>query len=389
MDENLTKVSELILNKQKEANIALKDDVKAQLDKMQLSVDGVKTDMKKNTAQLVAPVTTQGMILNSMKEEGYRTMSTATNGKRNHTMNLNAVILQPTNFTDGTAPVVLPFRESGVDKLEYAPSLFSELIAWGTTSSNIVDWIERKVKVDNAAMRAEGAIMGEGDLEYEEKNTRVKIISEMMKATNESLKDVDFLAGEINTELLGDLKNLLDIQIATGDGTGQNLLGIIPQATASDMTAFTALVPFANNADVLRVALNQIYVAGNGSFMPNYITMHPTDVTTLDLLKDPTTGLYIDVPFYDANKMILARVRIVQSTRVAIGTYLVGDFNRAKGFIRDALSIRIWDQNGTDPEHNRSTVTGNMRLALRIKTYDKLAFVTGNFATDKAALLKP
>ena len=65
---------------------------------------------------------------------------------------------------------------------------------------------------------------------------------------------------------------------------------------------------------------------------------------------------------------------------------MVGDFRRAKGFLRDALAIRIWDQNEADVLYNRSTITANMRLAFRIKTTDKKAFVTGDFATDKALL---
>jgi len=374
----------------------LQDITKAMLDKtgemhketsdklnvLQTNMDKMETELKKNA--IPTAKTVRGKLVQALKEKGYGEMLTNTAGTKDYTLNLNA-ITQPTNFTDGDAPVVLPFREAGVDKTVYAPTLVSDIITWGSTSSNMIDWIERTAKTDASEMRAENAIMKEGDLEYTERSVKVKILSEFMKATNESLKDVDFLAGEINSELLDDMKNLLEIQLMTGDGTGLNLLGIVPQASASDMTGFTGTVDEANEADVLRVALNQIFVAGNGSYQPTYILMHPTDVTRLDLLKI-VDGRYIDVPFYDGDTLKLARVPIIQSTRVTLGDYLVGDFKRAKGFLRDPLAIRIWDQNEDDVLYNRSTITANMRLAFRIKNTDKNAFVTGDFAVDKALL---
>lgn len=368
-----------MLDKSKEMNKAVED----KLDKLQTNMDVMEVEMKKNSMAPKA-TTVRGKLTEALKAKGYTDMLTNDAGTKDYTLNLNA-ILQPTNFVDGDAPVVLPFRETGVDKTVYAPTLVSDIIQWGTASSNMVDWIERTDKTDVAEMRAEGAIMKEGNLEYTEVSTKVKILSEFMKVTNESLKDVDFIASEINSELLDDLKNLLEAQLLTGTGVGLNLLGIIPQATASSMTAFAGTVDEANNADVLRVALNQIFVAGHGRYQPTYVLMHPTDVTTLDLLKI-TDGRYIDVPFYDGETLKVARVPIIQSTRVTLGDYLVGDFRRAKGFIRDPLAIRIWDQNEDDVLYNRSTITGNMRLAFRIKNTDKKAFVTGDFATDKAAL---
>lgn len=375
MEKNeLKEVSDVLLNKQKEANDILVG-----------RIDELETKLVKNSERKESPKTVKGMILNALKSAEYSKMLKNDLGMKD--LQLNA-IHQPTNFTDGDAPVVLPWREAGVDKDTYAPTLVSDIISWGTASSNMIDWIERTSKTDSSEMRAENAIMKEGDLEYEEKSTKVKILSEFMKATNESLKDVNFLASEINSELLDDLKNLLETQLMSGDGTGLNLLGIIPQATASDMTSFAGTVDAANNADVLRVVLNQIYVAGKGRFTPTYILMHPTDVTTLDLLKI-TDGRYIDIPFYDGEKMKVTRVPIIQSTRVTLGDYLVGDFKRYKGFIRDSLSIRVFDQSEDDALYNRSTITANMRLATRLKTYDKPAFVKGTFATDIALLETP
>ena len=178
---------------------------------------------------------------------------------------------------------------------------------------------------------------------------------------------------------------MLDTQLLSGDGTGANLLGIIPQSTAWAAGTFAAAVVSPNNADVLRVAINQIIIAGQGRWFPNYILMHPDDVAVLDLNKI-ADGRYIEIPYYDADGPAVIKVPILQNVGINQGDFLVGDFMKAKGFIRDALTIRIFDQNEDDPLYNRSTVTGNVRLAFRIKNQEKGAFVTGTFTTAISAL---
>jgi len=381
-------------------NKSMKDEFIAELNKttgaiegLQKNMDVVETKLIKNS--LHKQHTVRGGIAEELNSKDYQEFIKNMDSHKGSndfafTTKLmeNAIAIHdPTSFVAGAAPVVLPFRESGIDKAPVRPPVVSDIIAWGTTSSNMVDWIERTGKTNGVGTRAENAIMIQGDLEYTEVSTKVKIISEFMKVTNESLKDVSFLGSEINSELLSDIRILLDSQLLTGDGTGTNLLGIIPQAVTFAAGTFATSIIAPNNADVLRVAINQIILAGQGRWFPNYILMNPNDVADLDLHKI-TDGRYIEIPFYDADGPSVIKVPIIQNVGVAANSFLVGDFQKAKGFIRDALTIRIYDQNEDDPIYNRSTVTGNVRLAFRIKNQDKAAFVTGSFSTAITALTK-
>ena len=380
-------------------NKAMKDDFIDELTKTTAEIAGLQKNMdmvetKLIKANLQKHHTVKGGIVEILNGEKFQNFlkekDSNPKGGLSHTFETplieNAITIHdPTSFVAGDAPVVLPFREGGVDKAPVRPPVVSDIIAWGTTSSNMVDWIERTAKTDASASRAENAIMLQGDLEYTEVSTKVKILSEFMKVTNESLKDVAFLGSEINSELLSDLRVLLDTQLLSGDGTGANLLGIIPQSTAWAAGTFAAAVVSPNNADVLRVAINQIIIAGQGRWFPNYILMHPDDVAVLDLNKI-ADGRYIEIPYYDADGPAVIKVPILQNVGINQGDFLVGDFMKAKGFIRDALTIRIFDQNEDDPLYNRSTVTGNVRLAFRIKNQEKGAFVTGTFTTAISAL---
>ncbi len=360
---------------------------------LQKNIDVMETKMLKNNLEKTGSI--HGSIGDELhKNEFGDKLKVWDSRKGSNDFTFSTPIIQnqitihdPTSFVAGVAPVVLPFREAGVDKTPVRPPTVSDIIMWGTTTSNLVDWIERTDKTNGAATRAENATMLQGDLEYTEVSTKVKIISEFMKVTNESLKDVDFLAGEINSELLSDIRLLTDSQLLSGDGTGTNLLGIIPQATAFAAGTFALAIIAPNNADVLRVAINQIILAGQGRWFPNYILMNPDDVAILDLTKI-ADGRYIEIPYYDADGPSVIRVPILQNPGIAQDTFLLGDFSKAKAFIRDALTIRIFDQNEDDPLFNRSTITGNIRLAFRIKNQEKGAFVTGTFSTAITALTK-
>jgi hypothetical protein len=82
------------------------------------------------------------------------------------------------------------------------------------------------------------------------------------------------------------LKNV-ELTAYSGNGTAPNLNGIRTVATAFAAGTFAATVDNANQVDVLVVAMNQIKIAEQG--MPDYIFMHPSDVTALKLYKVSTT----------------------------------------------------------------------------------------------------
>jgi HK97 family phage major capsid protein len=229
---------------------------------MKEELEGVETKLKKQILNANnEPI--GSTILNILKDRDYQEKvinSISKGGSVDYSFNMKLIrnaIHQPANFGDGDAPVVLPFRELGVDKAPVRPPMVADLIQWGTTSRNMVDWIERTAKTNGAAARAEDALMTEGSLTYEEQSTKVKIMSEYMKVTKESLKDVEFLGSEINSELLSDLKLLVDTQLLSGDGTGANLKGILPQATAWAAGNFASSITKANAADVLRIGITK------------------------------------------------------------------------------------------------------------------------------------
>ena len=105
-----------------------------------------------------------------------------------------------------------------------------------------------------------------------------------------------------------------------------------------------------------------------------------TKIKVKELMTKNPISVPIDFTVEETAEVLLRHkingVPVIVNTGITAGTYLIGDFMRAKAFLRDALEIKVWDQNDTDAEKNLATVTANVRVAFRIKNQDAYAFVT-------------
>ena len=77
---------------------------------------------------------------------------------------------------------------------------------------------------------AEGAIAPEADVTFTDVDARVRKISAFYKANREQLEDVDSLATVLSKSLTYLISRRLERQVLVGDGVGENILGIVPQA---------------------------------------------------------------------------------------------------------------------------------------------------------------
>jgi hypothetical protein len=169
-----------------------------------------------------------------------------------------------------------------------------------------------------------------------------------------------------------------------GNGTPPNMNGVYTVATAFAAGSFANAIDNANEVDVLTVAMNQIAIANQDE--PNYILMHPTDVTRLLVTKlSATDKRYVDRLINVGSNLTLDGVPIIKTTLVTVGQYLVGDFTKATLFTKDGLNIMM-GLDGNDLTENTRTILAEMRGCVVVKNNDRTAFVKGVFATDKAAL---
>ena len=156
------------------------------------------------------------------------------------------------------------------------------------------------------------------------------------------------------------LQDKEEAQIVAGDGTGENLKGLITAATSYastyDASTDTLLDRLANAILQVRLA----HMTANG------IIMHPSDVNALRKIKDDD-GRYIFADPGSASIIAPWGVPIVESMNISAGHFCVGAFNQAAQlFDRQSATVDLSEHNEDNFVKNMVTIRVEERLALAI-----------------------
>ena len=289
-------------------------------------------------------------------------------------MTFNAAITTLTTDADGSAgDLASPYRVPGVNMIPNRELHLRDLITPGRTDSGVVEYVQETGFTNNAATVAEGAKKPESSIKFDLKNTNAKVIAHYVKASRQILSDAPQLASLIEGRLLYGLKYVEDAQILKGDGTGQNLLGIVPQATAYANSGVT--VTSEQQLDKVRLAMLQVQLA---EYAASGVVLNPIDWAVIETLKD-TTGRYIvGNPQGTADKRLWG-LPVVTSKAMDADKFLVGAFKLgAQLFDRWLARVEVATENEDDFVKNMVTILAEERLALAV--YRPQSFVFGDFA---------
>lgn len=232
-----------------------------------------------------------------------------------------------------------------------------------------------KARNNNAGMVAEGASKPESDLQADMQTFAARTIAHWIKASRQILDDAPQLRGLIDVELIYGLGLKEESQLLSGDNTGQNLYGMIPQATVYAPTNPPADI---NLIDVLGLAALQAALA---EFVADGAILHPSDWMQMRMLKN-SQGDYI---FGPPNSPVEPRVfgmPVVPTQAMTARKFLVGQFQVA-ATVYDRWEARV--ETGfvnDDFIKNLVTVLGEERLAFAVKQPNALVY--GDFDTALA-----
>ncbi len=121
------------------------------------------------------------------------------------------------------------------------------------------------------------------------KNAPVRTLAHIFKASRQIMDDAPALRSYIDGRARYGLTFKEEVQLLNGDGTGQNLLGLQPQATAFAVPDGMAAVANMTVIDRLRIAILQVILA---EYPASAFVLNPIDWATIELTKD-TQGRYI------------------------------------------------------------------------------------------------
>lgn len=250
--------------------------------------------------------------------------------------------------------------------------------------------IMRMASFDNQA-GPQGTVAGIGGGEFVAKNQSnmtwelvtvpVRTIAHWVPASRQALSDAPMLQGLIDTELTYGLQLESDDQILNGDGTGQNLSGILNDPAINDVGELAsgtaaADVPAAM-IDHIRAAITECQKSEYYNI--NGVVLNPVDFATLETAK-ATDGHYILMPFAATagQAQEIWRVPVIVSNAMPVSTFLLGDWRiGAKIYAREGVSVRVSESHADYFVKNGVAVLAEERYCLAVnrpKAFAKGAF---------------
>ena len=193
----------------------------------------------------------------------------------------------------------------------------------------------------------------------------VRTLAHWEAAHRNVLADEPQLRSIIDNELMYGLRLAEDDQILNGDGTGENLEGVLQTSGIQAYAKGDSGVASDNYADAIRRAATL-------SFLAYY---EPTGV-----VKDDNGQYLVAVSVALGGEPRLWRIPVVETPAIAEGTALVGAFGTgAQLYDREQASIRISEQHADFFVRNAIVILAEQRLALAVKRPE--AFVAVDFTS--------
>lgn len=283
-----------------------------------------------------------------------------------------AIITSATTDTAGAAgDLVNQTRLPGIIAPPQRRLTVRDLITPGRMDGNTLEYVKETGFTNSAGMVAEGAAKPQTDLKFDLVTTTAKVIAHHTKASRQILDDVAQLSSYIDGRLRYGLAFKEEGQLLNGDGTGQNLLGIVPQATAYS-APITLTSP--TSIDLMRLAMLQAALA---EYPATGHVMNPIDWAWIETLKDGE-GRYIIGNPQGAISPTLWGLPVVATQSMAVDKFLTGAFRLgAQLFDRWLARVEIATENEDDFIKNLITMLCEERLALAV--YRPEAFIYGDF----------
>ena len=257
-----------------------------------------------------------------------------------------------------------------------------------STTAAIIEYFRMTGFTNNAAAVAERsgsafASKPQSSFSFVGEQAPVRTLAHWEAAHRNVLADEPQLRSIIDNELMYGLRLQEDSQILSGNGTGENLMGILNtpgvQTYSWSMGAYSATAGMTDTkADALRRAATLAFLA---YYEPTGVVLNPNDWEDIELSKDGNGAYVVAVSVAMGGEPKLWRIPVVETPAIAEGTALLGAFGTgAQLYDREQASIRISEQHADFFVRNAIVVLAEQRLALAVKRPESFVKVTFNNA---------
>jgi HK97 family phage major capsid protein len=228
------------------------------------------------------------------------------------------------------------------------------------TISNVVEATVETGYTNNARPVTESTTKPTSDLTFNLKPFPVRTLAHMFQCSRQILDDAPGLSAYINKRGVYGLKQVEEQQMLTGNNVGQNLSGLIPQATAYDDSRSST------GDDEARILLHAISQAGEANAPITGIVISQKKWFDIMGIRD-NQGRYLGEGPFGITAPRVWGLPTVPSNSMAENDFLVGSFGSGIGaqiYDRMGVEVLLSTENGTNFSDNEITVRIENRVSL-------------------------
>jgi Phage capsid family len=240
------------------------------------------------------------------------------------------------------------------------PLRLLDLIPTSAMDGKSFDYTQEGGTFDTALETPEAATKPMMDLELADAQVIAKTVAHWTKLKRQQLADVPSLQTTVQTRLSYGVMRRVENQIVGGDGTGENLLGILN-------TAGVATVAF-GTGPLSDLTLDGIVGVLLADAQPNAVVINPASWAQMLKATASGSGERLDSNgAFSTPATSLWGLPLIASSVIAPGKALVGDFSHGcQLYVREGVNVRISDADQDDFIRNRITMLGEGRFGLAI-----------------------
>lgn len=271
-------------------------------------------------------------------------------------------------------------------------SFIRDLLVTVPTSDGSVEIIVEKSFVNNAGPQAAtgtGSGLGAGEFEkkpksnliYELTDVKIRTLAHWIPAARQILADAPRLRSEIDSRLIYGLMLESDNQLLFGDGSGQNLEGIMVNSDVSDIGALEAgLSDVERQRAMIRHLRRAITKCQTNEYRNvNGVVLNPEDWEDIETATG-TDGHYIWASVQTGAGERIWRVPVVSTNAQNEGEFVLGDWQMgATLYDREQVSVRVSESHADFFIENAIAILAEERIGLGV--HRPLAFTKGQFTS--------
>lgn len=289
-------------------------------------------------------------------------------------------LLTGTDRDASAGALLVPQHLGLLDPYYQRPLTLRAMVTNGTTATDTIDFVRLVSVTNNAApvpeastaaaigsgssghevTDAQGGVKPQGAMVFEKDSTTVKTIAQWIPATKRALSDASQVRTLIDAFLLYSLEEELEDQIAGGDGTGENLLGLSHTSGVQTQDAATG---GQDVFDITRIARRKVRIGGRS--IPTAYAMNPVDWEAIELMRN-TQGIFYGAGPFQMSVPRLWGLPVIESEAIPAGTGYVADWSKAVLWDREQASIQVTDSHEDFFVRNLVAILAELRVGFAI-----------------------